>query len=493
MVKQGWRILKHPNSLAARVLKGCYFRHCSFFEARKNSSASYVWSSLIWGRGLLDKGLRWRVGDGKSVKIYGDRWIPRPTEFKILSPPTLAMNATVDTLFSPSGGWNIELIHNNFLTDDAKSILRIPIALGTSPDSLLWHYETSGRYTVGSGYWLDCNLNRSPCSSNPSPLRAWWRSFWKLQIPLKIKIFFWRACYNWIPTNFNIARRGIQTDGICVACKASLETTMHALWECKKLNHVRNEWYHLQPVVRRNPASFLDFVIDLFSVASEKDKELFCVLVWRVWGCRNVVLHRASIADKSEIFGWSQNFLHEFHRPLQGKQQVHNVATPIRMQWIPPVMSDTKMNCAVSFGRNGKRVVIGGVVRDSVGEVLACCSQSFGPNLCTKTSKLIAFQRGLQFGVDCGLFPSMLELDDVHFIDWVNSGNHFDSVFGAILRDILQLSASFHGLMFSHVNALANNAAKGLSNFVLGRFEDMFWMEEFPSCISNVIEAEKPV
>ncbi|KAK3194241.1 hypothetical protein Dsin_025551 [Dipteronia sinensis] len=70
------------------------------------------------------------------------------------------MNATVDTLFSPSGGWNIKLIHNNFLTDDAKSILRIPIALGTSPDSLLWHYETSGRYKLGSGYWLDCDLNR---------------------------------------------------------------------------------------------------------------------------------------------------------------------------------------------------------------------------------------------------------------------------------------------------------------------------------------------
>ncbi|KAK3198418.1 hypothetical protein Dsin_021833 [Dipteronia sinensis] len=137
LVKQGWRILKHPNSLAARVLKGCYFRHDNFLGARKNSSASYVWSSLIWGRDLLDKGLRSRVGDGKTVKIYSDRWILRPTEFRILSPPALDMNATVDKLFSPTGGWNIELIYNNFLSDDAKSILRIPIALGTSHDSLL--------------------------------------------------------------------------------------------------------------------------------------------------------------------------------------------------------------------------------------------------------------------------------------------------------------------------------------------------------------------
>ncbi|KAK3223069.1 hypothetical protein Dsin_010094 [Dipteronia sinensis] len=137
VAKQGWRILKHLNSLAARILKGCYFKHCSFLEARKNSSASYVWSYLIRGRDLLDIGLRWRVGDGKTIKIYNDRWILRPTEVKILSPSNL------DMLFSPIGGWNVDLINNNFLPNKAKSILHIPAALWNNPNSILWHYETS--------------------------------------------------------------------------------------------------------------------------------------------------------------------------------------------------------------------------------------------------------------------------------------------------------------------------------------------------------------
>lgn len=67
------------------------------------------------GRDLLERGMRWRVGDGKTIKIYNDRWIPRPTDFKILSPPNLGVNATVDSLVSPTGGWNMELIRNNFL------------------------------------------------------------------------------------------------------------------------------------------------------------------------------------------------------------------------------------------------------------------------------------------------------------------------------------------------------------------------------------------
>ncbi|KAK3198693.1 hypothetical protein Dsin_022108 [Dipteronia sinensis] len=160
---------------------------------------------------------------------------------------------------------------------------------------------------------------------------------------------------------------------------------------------------------------------------------------------------------------------------------------------MPPVLRGIKMNCAVAFGRQGEKVGIGVTVRDSTGEVLACCSQSFGPNINTTTSKLVALQRGLQFGVDYGLFPSVLEMDDVHLIDWVNSGNHFDSEFGAILRDILQLPVCFQGLLFCHVLASANKAAKGLANYVFGGADDTFWMEEYPNCISDVIGVEKSV
>ncbi|KAK2663019.1 hypothetical protein Ddye_001593 [Dipteronia dyeriana] len=47
LAKQEWRILKNPESLVARVLKGCYFKDCNFMEAKKNSSISYVWSSIL--------------------------------------------------------------------------------------------------------------------------------------------------------------------------------------------------------------------------------------------------------------------------------------------------------------------------------------------------------------------------------------------------------------------------------------------------------------
>ncbi|KAK2661828.1 hypothetical protein Ddye_000402 [Dipteronia dyeriana] len=63
LAKQGWRIFKNLNSLAARVLKGCYFNNLNFLDISPYKKGSYVWNSLIWGIAILDKGMRWKVGN----------------------------------------------------------------------------------------------------------------------------------------------------------------------------------------------------------------------------------------------------------------------------------------------------------------------------------------------------------------------------------------------------------------------------------------------
>ncbi|KAK2661256.1 hypothetical protein Ddye_007789 [Dipteronia dyeriana] len=87
LANQCWRLLKNPDSLAAKILKGCYHKNCGFLEAPKKSGASFHWTSLVWGKELLKKGLRWRIGNGSSICIYKDKWIPRPFSLKVLAPP----------------------------------------------------------------------------------------------------------------------------------------------------------------------------------------------------------------------------------------------------------------------------------------------------------------------------------------------------------------------------------------------------------------------
>ena len=38
---------------------------------------------------LVKKGIRWNVGNGDSIRVWGDKWLPSPSTFRITSPRQL--------------------------------------------------------------------------------------------------------------------------------------------------------------------------------------------------------------------------------------------------------------------------------------------------------------------------------------------------------------------------------------------------------------------
>ncbi|XP_073317203.1 uncharacterized protein [Primulina huaijiensis] len=76
LAKQVWRIIQNPESLVAKVLKARYFKHPDIMKAPIGSNPSYIWRSICWSRELLDMGLYWRIGDGSTIDILREKWIP---------------------------------------------------------------------------------------------------------------------------------------------------------------------------------------------------------------------------------------------------------------------------------------------------------------------------------------------------------------------------------------------------------------------------------
>ncbi|KAK3222493.1 hypothetical protein Dsin_009518 [Dipteronia sinensis] len=370
----------------------------------------------------------------------------------------------------PSDGWNTNLIMNNFLPEDAMSILQIPIGSGNHIDTHLWHYETSGNYSVRSGYW-------------------------KLNIPVKIKIFMWRACQDWIPTNFNITRRGVRSDGLCAACKTSMETTFHALWNCNRLKEIRKEWKLQTPSLGMDTGNFFDYVFDYFSKISGDNKELFCVLLWRIWFRRNSFAHGSSPVDSSDMIGWSKKFLEDYHA-IDGKHgkmmNVAQVNNGLQTGWSPPDKDLYKTNCGIALDNSNRCVGMGIIIRNSAGEVMACCSQKVEANINKNIANLIAILRGFQFGIECGLNASKIESEDAIVVNWINQGVYRDSDFGTILSDIDAMRAVVSPISFCNIPSIVHRAALGLAKNALNINDDSFWMEDYPICISNIIEKDKP-
>lgn len=61
--------------LLSRLLKSRYFAEGDFLGAGLGNRPSYGWRSVSFGRELLSEGLVKIVGNGGSIKVWGELWI----------------------------------------------------------------------------------------------------------------------------------------------------------------------------------------------------------------------------------------------------------------------------------------------------------------------------------------------------------------------------------------------------------------------------------
>ena len=76
LARQAWRLLVCPDSLCAQVLKAKYFPNGSILQCEARDGISYTWRSILKGVNLLNEGIIWRIGNGESVDIWTDPWVP---------------------------------------------------------------------------------------------------------------------------------------------------------------------------------------------------------------------------------------------------------------------------------------------------------------------------------------------------------------------------------------------------------------------------------
>nr|XP_023924674.1 uncharacterized protein LOC112036081 [Quercus suber] len=156
LAKQGWRLLQNQESLVFKCLKACYFPCCSFLEAVDSPTSSYIWKSIMAAQPVLKKGCCWMVGDGTSIQVMFDSWIPNhPTNKILIHPVEEEWEWRVSDLMEPElRCWNREIIMSKFHKEDAKAILRIPLSRRLVMDSMMWLHTAREVYSVKSGYYV---------------------------------------------------------------------------------------------------------------------------------------------------------------------------------------------------------------------------------------------------------------------------------------------------------------------------------------------------
>ena len=124
LAKQGWRLQRGRDSLMFKFFKAKYFPTCDSVEASMGNNPFFAWRSIMAAQGVVRKGLRWQVWNGKSIRIWKDKLLPTPSSFKVTSPlSTFQEEARVEELIDAnSGTWKQEVLSQVFLLHEAEII-----------------------------------------------------------------------------------------------------------------------------------------------------------------------------------------------------------------------------------------------------------------------------------------------------------------------------------------------------------------------------------
>ncbi|KQK07736.2 hypothetical protein BRADI_2g37573v3 [Brachypodium distachyon] len=167
---------------------------------------SYTWRSILKGVDTLKLGIIWHVGDGKSINIWEDPWLPRNNTRRPMTPRMDCELQKVSDLLEPfCGGWNVDLIRQHLWEEDVDLILKIPVHLAFN-DTIAWHPDAKGLFSVKSAYHISV-INEDEKNNRG-------------ELPNKIKHFLWRLAHNSVAVRTNLRRRGMDVETNCLMMRS---------------------------------------------------------------------------------------------------------------------------------------------------------------------------------------------------------------------------------------------------------------------------------
>ncbi|XP_048611535.1 uncharacterized protein LOC125585868 [Brassica napus] len=304
------RLVQYPDSLAARVLRGRYYRMTSPLRVTSTSSPSYVWTSISAARKLLLLGIRQKIHSGYDVRVWEDPWIPT-TPARPARPIALVMNLNMrvsDIINQESKEWDVGLLDDYVHPDDIPLIRSMAISSTHRRDTFCWNYTRNGQYTVKSGYWVAQNLfkqkeEKEILEPSITKLQAF---AWKLKAPRKMCHLIWQLIRGQVAVTRNLVRRNMRCDNYCPKCGEIEESVTHAIFECPPALQV---WS--LSVTPTSPGIFpvasvytnMDYLFWRKNniIVPDQDRDPYPWIIWYIWKARNDKLFRGIDRDPLEL------------------------------------------------------------------------------------------------------------------------------------------------------------------------------------------------
>lgn len=195
----------------------------------------------------------------------------------------------VSSLIS-DGQWNESLIMMHFDTYTAGQILDIHFYLLMSQIYVSGKTKAKGdiQLEVDIKLLVDSYHHRKRFLSPPEnqstySTEKWWKLIWNLDIPTKIRIFWWRLSHNIIPTAMNLRSHHIQCLPNCNLCGFHRDSSIHALFICPEMRRSWKKTEFWSVISGMQDKETLDCCLWFKLQLNKSDSERLATLTWGLW------------------------------------------------------------------------------------------------------------------------------------------------------------------------------------------------------------------
>ncbi|KAK9042476.1 hypothetical protein V6N11_017546 [Hibiscus sabdariffa] len=196
----------------------------------------------------------------------------------------------------------------------------------------------------------------------------------------------------------------------------------------------------------------------------KKCKE-FIILIWGIWHAMNKLVHEGLSQRASEVVSFCMSYVRE--------------------------IEDVSASHDSDFDMVEHSSISGVVVRDSEGQLLGSCVRLNSTIASCFAVEAQAVIQGLNFARDLGCLYVTLKSDSLTVISKPRSGNDDISVLRPHILEAKGISRSFASCQFVFMPRGGNVVAHRLAQFGKSLNVDSFWVEEIPSPLLVLVEADQ--
>lgn len=503
LARQAWRLLQFPDSLCARVLKAKYYPNGSLVDTAFGGNTSPSWKGVIYGLELLKQGIVWRIGNGRSVRMWRDPWIPREHTRRPITAKDNSRLKWVSDLIDVNGGWDADKVSRVFWGIDAEAILKISLPSREEEDFLAWNPDRYGQFSVRSAYHLAVSLAGMEESSSSSDiiLKNAWNNLWKCNVPQKVKIFAWKAVTNGLVTMENKKKRNLEANDMCIICNREKEDTGHALCRCPQANLLLLSMHKAGNIsfdcssIRGGPSWLLDHLGRI----PEHERAMFLMILWRNWHVRNEVIHDKPAppieASKRFLESYMTSRLQIKQNPSANLERGKCAKVPtnlgqrlggkVQERWRKPSEGWMKLNVDGSFSAAEENGGTGMILRNSNGSIIFSSCKSLAKCSNALEAELITLADGLVLAIQWTFLPVMVETDSLVALQLIQAQAKDLSPLFHVVQEIKRLMVGDREVLVQKIHRSQNQASHVLANIARSTQLSQFWIGDSCNFVSQ--------